>query len=220
VSAIFGFLVAGCCAVAIYAVVTLPSWLLSAMNRSCLWRLRDDVFDARRAGELPDSSEIQRFIEQIETFIVVAPEVSALQLRWLRRRLPEITEKKGRFPADLPHHDLPERERFFRFQYELARILTRQDMTGSWSGLLLVAPRHPTLLWDVLFSRQADAEFYVQHTEARFSKRRQLGKDKRDLDGVIEREERQVNEVEQLAPEVRRRKGKGKDEELALAGGG
>src|SRR5688572_31492274 len=72
---------------AVYGFLTAPSWFSTAINRSCLWRLRDRVFDARRTGRLPDTRPVEELIERIQMFIVVVPEIGPVQLWWLRRRV-------------------------------------------------------------------------------------------------------------------------------------
>lgn len=119
---------------------TVPTWLFSSMNRGCLWRLRDEVYDARLDGRLAHVDAVDRLLDRIETLIVIAPKVSVLQLWWLRRRfaIQRSTEDPYLKAKDL---NADEARLFFAFQYELARIVTRQYFFGSWSGLLLVVPR-------------------------------------------------------------------------------
>lgn len=127
---------------AVYAFLTLPAWLLAPMNRSTLWCLRDRVFDSRRRGELPDEPAVDQFILRLERFIVALPRISAIQLWWFYRK-----HMKGVATKPLPvarlKNDNPAAQRYFAvLQDELARIVLRQYLIGSWSGLLGVAPRH------------------------------------------------------------------------------
>lgn len=130
--------------VAVYAVLTLPSWLFASMNRSTLWRLRDQTFDARRFGLLPDTAYVEAFIRHIETAIVVLPKITALQVWWLGRyfKRPSQTPHIDVLFGELPDGTVAAKHAFAEIQGELRRIFVRQYFVGSWSGLLLVVPRH------------------------------------------------------------------------------
>lgn len=137
--------------IALYAIVTLPSWLLASMNRGTLWNLRDAAFDARRRGQLPDSEDTERLIERMETFIRVLPDVSAFRVWWLSRDMTWGRRSEGHVLWIEPaFHEAKSRELFMKFQTELARIVARQYMLCSWSGLTMVAPRHRDVVRHVL----------------------------------------------------------------------
>lgn len=126
--------------VAMYAFVTIPTWLFASMNRGTLWSLRDCVFDARRTGLLPDRPEVETFHDRLEGMILVLPSITALQVWWLDRHLPRGTEPlRFELPANCP---AAQRRRFAVAQDELERIIVRHYLFGSWSGLLFVLPRH------------------------------------------------------------------------------
>jgi hypothetical protein len=159
-----------CVGVAFYAVITLPSWLLTSINRGSLWRLRDNLFDARRHGDLPDSKCVAELLELMERMIVVTGHASALQLWWARRRL--AWDEEQFYPPLSPDDLAADAARtFMRYQHDLVHIVMRQYMTGSWSGLLLVAPRHLGELRHVIFDkahhdwRDPEDEVRAQSTE-------------------------------------------------------
>ena len=95
---------------------------------------------------------MQKFITQLEGFIVVVPKVSALQLWWFRRRHRGLMEDTdlGVWTEDLTGHGEEVRRAFATMQDEVARVVLRQYLIGSWSGLLFTAWRHPRILWEVL----------------------------------------------------------------------
>ena len=130
--------------VAVYAALTLPTWLFASMNRSALWRLRDRAFDARLHGLVPDTPEVDAFIKRLEAFVVVLPRLGALQVGWLNKHhsgsAGEAVPKLSQSAAF--RDDATALQRIAVLEDELGRIVLRQYFIGSWSGLLLVAPRH------------------------------------------------------------------------------
>lgn len=143
--------------VGMYALLRLPNWLFSSINLSTLSRLRDQVFDARRLGILPNVPSVAALIERLETFIDVLPSISAVQVCWLRRydrRL--VYEQRVPLVIPLTVDDVNLQQWFADLQDEFGRIVLRQYLIGTWSGLLLVAPRHPAYLRSVLRRRDQD----------------------------------------------------------------
>jgi hypothetical protein len=55
--------------VAWLAVLALPKWLLTSMNRGCMWELRDEVFDGWRRGHMSTAS-LNYLLAEIDTAIV------------------------------------------------------------------------------------------------------------------------------------------------------
>lgn len=175
--------------VAVYALLTLPTWLLGSMNRSTLWRLRDRVFDERRSGRLPDTEDVQEFITYLETLIIVLPKISAFQVWWFNRfhghLLPASTRPEALLDQRCPA----------RFQDVLHRIILRQYFVGSWSGLVLLVRAPGT--WSAL--RAVSSQ----------SRPEQIEPDER------RREQEVITEVERVVPHL----GKRTDDDLIAAAG-
>lgn len=158
-------LVCASAGVAVYGVLTLPTWLCGAMNRSLLWRVRDRTFDARRRAQLPDSPVVEEFIAQVERFIVVVPRISALQVWWFRRQHAKLMSETdlGVWQKGLVGYDDETQRLFSQLQDEVGRIVLRQYMVGSWSGLLLSAWRHPRILREVLRRQRPGPVLPAEH---------------------------------------------------------
>lgn len=126
------------------------------MNRSTLWSLRDLVFDARRRRRLPDVFTVEDFIQYLEVLILVLPKLSAAQVWWFRKHNPDLKPLNA-LPmfGPLPTNDPDARELFAKLQDELGRIILRQYVIGSWSGLVFVAPRWREALRAVLQRRKS-----------------------------------------------------------------
>jgi hypothetical protein len=118
------------------------------MNRGCLWRLRDELYDARLEGHLPEVDCVGRLLDRIEMFIVIAPRISAFQLWWLRKRF--SIQRTDDVLLKAEEMDREQAFAFTAFQLRLVRIVTRQYLTGSWSGLLLAGSRNQRLLVSTL----------------------------------------------------------------------
>src|SRR5205809_1023654 len=84
----------------VYVVLITPSWLFLGMNRSCLWQVRDEVFDARRTGELADAPSVEWLIESIESMIIALRFVTAGQMWLAARRRPASVESSGRWDSE------------------------------------------------------------------------------------------------------------------------
>lgn len=154
-----GIWVCASAGMAVFGILTIPSWLFGSMNRSLLWRLRDRAYDARRRGLLPNSPTVADFIVQLEGFIAVLPKVSALQIWWFRRRhlgLMAATDV-GVWDATVDDEGEEAQTLFAQMQDEVGRLVLRQYLVGSWSGLLLSAWRHPRILAEVLRPRRRPA---------------------------------------------------------------
>ena len=132
----------------VYVILRLPRWLFAALNRSALWEVRDRIFDDRRAGHLPDTPEVEELLKRVEWFIVLLPQVSAAQSWWLRRRMKAHGEPTFDDLIIRPREMRPTAAlHFMQLQLRVAEILHRNYLTGSWSGLLAVAPRHLRDVW-------------------------------------------------------------------------
>lgn len=138
-------------ALPVFILLTLPGRLFSSINRNCLWQIRDGIFDARRQKKLPDSAAVDALIERAEAYIALGTKVSPLEMWWLKKRYRhggEVAE------PSLDDMTLPQRQRYEDFSRGLNFILMRQYMTGSWSGLLFVAPRQLRILATLIQFRQ------------------------------------------------------------------
>lgn len=187
-----------CVGVGVYALLTLPSWLFASMNRGTLWALRDAVVRARRKGLLPDVPQVEDFVERIDQIILVLPEVSALQLWWLQRRLllvEQVNEDGFATIRQLESEADDAREFFVMAQHELGRIVLRHYLVGSWSGLVFVAPRHRDALRFVLSRRPGFYELTVRLTDV-----------VKEPPGVHEQEREIFKRVERVAAYQRRSK--------------
>lgn len=180
---------------AIYALLTLPTWLFSSMNRSTLWCLRDRVFDGRWSGDLPDIPEVDDLITYLEDLIVALPRLTAFKVWWFHRYHSDVINRTRRSdyfgalakstPLNEPYVDL--------LHNELRRIILRQYFLGSWHGLLLLAPRQ----WQDLKSALRRSDLGTRYTNERWHEH--------DL----------VVDVEQVVPHLRKRT----DEDLLAAAG-
>lgn len=147
----FHVVVIVCGGVAFYSAVRIPHWLLASMNRGTLWRLRDCVFDARRKGFLPDTREVDLMLQRVEAMIIILPSTSALQMWFFDRR---VNVPSGEpFELKLVGGSSEQQRYFLLLQDEMKRIVFRQYLLCSWSGILFAAPRHIDVVRRVLRRR-------------------------------------------------------------------
>lgn len=122
-------------AATLYALLTMPTWLGMSINRSSLWKLRDEMFDARRRGELPDVDAVELRIRVIERCIAMLPTLTPFTIAKLVRDIPEGYEHRGGFGEPAHGVDGPAAVKLQAYDLELGRLLTRHYLSGSWSGI-------------------------------------------------------------------------------------
>lgn len=155
--ALVGALVGG--GAGVYVVLITPSWLFLGMNRSCLWGIRDEVFDARRQGLLADIKDVELLIDRIEFFIVCLPFLSPVSLARLTRQV-HVEPEEGFLGLRLDELSTEQRAKAQRFVDETLRVLVRNYFTSTWTGLLFFALVHPGDL--KLTMRPAQWHAYMQ----------------------------------------------------------
>lgn len=138
--------------VAAWAVITLPTWLLTSLNRGALWRLRDAVYDARRTGLLSEGPDSQMLIDRLESSILAVPYMTPFMM-WRATRHEQGGEPRVNFITLDGRTPSAQSELFSVYQTDLARIMVRQYLTGSWTGLALTCSRHRRLARYVLSNR-------------------------------------------------------------------
>lgn len=124
--------------VGVAAVVSMPRWLFSSINRGYMWGLRDDIFDAQGVTLPARSEAVESLVEQLENLIMTFPGPTPLQLRWWIKRVSPEAMWTHREPTDLSS---TETEAFRQFEHRMECIVIRQFLTGSWGALVFVAPR-------------------------------------------------------------------------------
>jgi hypothetical protein len=122
-------------AATLYAFLTMPTWLGMSVNRSSLWKLRDEMFDARRRGELPDVDAVERRIRLVERCITMLPTLTPFTIAKLLRGIPEGYGNPGELGEPVQGVDGPAAAKLQAFDLELGRLLTRHYLSGSWSGI-------------------------------------------------------------------------------------
>lgn len=137
-----------------YAVLTLPQWFATSMNRGALWALRDHVYDARRVGDLPRDPAVAARIEMIEAAIDVLPTLTPTRIPRVARSAPLIADPSPDWMT------AGETEmRLVLVDSEFVRILSRHLVTGSWPGVAIG-----------LFSRNGRSLLSLVATRRRFER--------------------------------------------------
>lgn len=119
-----------------YAVLTLPRWLFTSLNRGCMWQLRDQVFSEYRRGLFPRNNDAEDFLKEIERAIVSAQWLTPVNLQRaasMFHRLPEPERHALLHPSgSQPTATDP----LYLYKKRLHNLVTRQVMTGSWNGMI------------------------------------------------------------------------------------
>lgn len=136
------------------AVLGLPKWLLTSSNRTCMWELRDDVFDHWRQGRISTDS-LDYLLGQIDTAIVAARYLTPFNIwmweRAMQRFTPAELRRTAKFRPEMPQNVSPDERAVLREKLgRLNLLLARQLFTGSWAGIFMLA-------WLLARSRWSDA---------------------------------------------------------------
>lgn len=134
---------AGSIALCLYAVITVPRWLFTSLNRGCMWELRDDISLAWINGDLPREEPTQQLVRRVEKGIGFAHLLSPPSLRRIQALIDHVGWTDDAELASLD--DLRRvveawpKDQLDRYQAYVARfefLLRRQYFTGSWAGVV------------------------------------------------------------------------------------
>jgi len=126
----------------VFAIATMPRWLIRSMSKHSLWRLRDEVVDDALAGALPaDHPAVRELVARLEWAISESRSFDLLHLMvWNRAKRqvhPKVLQSRSRVP-DLTSlsSDHEERIRSYRECYDSVAI--RALLLSSWIGIGIV----------------------------------------------------------------------------------
>jgi hypothetical protein len=126
----------------VFAIATVPRWLIRSMSKHALWRLRDKVVDDTLAGALPsDHPAVRELIERLEWAISESRSFDLLHLivwnRAKRQLHPKVLQGLSRVPelTDLTP-DRAKRVNEYRSCYDSVAI--RALLLSSWIGIAIV----------------------------------------------------------------------------------
>lgn len=126
------------------AVVTLPRWLVRPLLRHALWRLRDEIFDAARRGELQYShAAVLALIRRIELSIKYSNELSLVRFAFAKhvaRGLSRdaVDRLMSEIRPDLAGMSPSERDAFEAYDRRFGLTLVRIPLIGTPLGLLVL----------------------------------------------------------------------------------
>jgi hypothetical protein len=126
----------------VFAIATMPRWLIRSVSKHSLWRLRDEVVDDSLSGMLPaDHPAVRELVARLEWAISESRSFDLLHLMvWNRAKRevhPKVLESRARVPdlTSLPS-DQEERIRAYRGCYDSVAI--RALLLSSWIGIGIV----------------------------------------------------------------------------------
>jgi uncharacterized membrane protein len=139
-----------CAAVFATVIVCLPRALIRPACRSALWRLRDEVWDARRNHQLPDDVSTMSLIHRIEATIGAAQDVTLTKLVWsvpsVNAAPPEVRrEIRATMRPDISALSSEQRHLVSGFVDRLHWLMLATTFFGSWSGIAVVVVLIPIL---------------------------------------------------------------------------
>lgn len=129
-------------AVLVVAVARMPRWYARSVCKHALWRLRDDVVDAKLAGRLPaDHPAVTELVERVEWAIEESRSFDLLHLWvWNRafRGLPADTARKLKQVPNLVSLDGAQRTLVEGYRVRYNRVAVTAILLSSWVGIALV----------------------------------------------------------------------------------
>lgn len=119
------------------AIVTLPRWLFTSINRGRLWELRDRIYDETRAGTFEGHEEQARFvIGFVERLIIVTPSLTPRNVRLVSRTLRALPAEERRRRVERIEALLTAApSRLIEHRERALELLNYQIFMGSWNGL-------------------------------------------------------------------------------------
>jgi len=138
------------------AVALLPRWYGISVERHKLWRVRDDAYDARLGGRLPDHPAVSDFILEVEGAIQFAHELSfgkVVFAGWRMSHMPEQdleTLVKYVERPSMSGLDAGERRCLQELRSRYRASMIRIVFMGTWLGLAVGALSVVGVLWSRL----------------------------------------------------------------------
>ncbi len=151
----------------VFAIATMPRWLIRSMSKHSLWRLRDEVVDDTLSDALPaDHLAVRELIERLQWAIDESRSFDLLHLmvwnRAKRKLHPKVLQGLSRVPelTDLSQ-DQAKRVRGYRECYDSVAI--RALLLSSWIGIGIVLWTAVPLAFKVLFGNH-ESEYARQRS--------------------------------------------------------
>lgn len=121
-------------------VATLPRWCFMTINRSQIWRLRDELDADMRAGRLPCHPAADELRNEFTQFLAVLPMLTPFAIRRMlgrleRRDLARVRQRR----ASQEGLTEDQRDALDRYHENLLRLVTRSMILNSWAGVAMLA---------------------------------------------------------------------------------
>jgi hypothetical protein len=148
-------------------IACVPRLLLRPKIRSELWLIRDELYDARRHGQLPtDDAASHGLVSRIEAATEAADLLTAGRVlfasRLYRKESPETkTAVEAMVNPDLSHLSQDERALYCAFDRRFKKVVVLTPFLGSWLGLACLAVGTPIVgIWALVsvFSGRAESQ--------------------------------------------------------------
>ena len=141
---VISLVLVGCLAFFVTIIAMAPRLLLRPMIRSSLWSIRDEVFDARRRGDLPfDDPAPKALIDRMERFIGGMDELTLGRLLLALPSFHRVPPEEKAVIAQALSSSLEglggeQRDLYRSFEKRFTVQIALTPFLGSWMGIFVV----------------------------------------------------------------------------------
>lgn len=167
---------------------TAPRWFVRSMTKHALWRLRDDVVDAVRAGDLPgDHEAVRELVARVEWSIAESRSFHLLHL-WVwnraKRGLPQESLRAITRSVALSGLESEQVDAVHCYRMRYNDVAVRAILLSSWVGVAFVlrfAFRAALSVWRDRPRHSDLVRFAVRRATSQVATETSLGRSARDF---------------------------------------